>query len=133
MTDEGLEPAMAVLSAVCAAVVPGFSTDATPGASEIGAQGFVAHHLGGRLQAFSDAVLEAEPEFVSLEPLAQTEAVRRMLDRVEGMRAVVGLTVGAVYGSWSGTDDEAKLVRAPLGWELASYDGPVLGRRPLGT
>lgn len=127
-----IDPA-AVVAALCRAIVPGLADDATPGAPEIGAAAFVLHHLGPRAEDLARALLMREPAFLSIDPAIAADLVRRSLDRVPGLREMIALAIASVYGPWSGTEDGVRVVRVPLGWELASYDGPVRGRRPLGA
>jgi hypothetical protein len=44
---------------------------------------------------------------------------------------LLALTLGAVYGEWSGLDADGELTRAPLGWELTGWPGPAEGYRSL--
>lgn len=125
--------AAATLRAFCEAIVPGLDADPTPGAPEVAAERFVAHYLGeARVAALVTMLDEAAGarRFVELEAAARTTLVGRLAER-PNVRVATALTLAAVYGSWSGHDEQGVLAGRPLGWDLTGYAGPVRARAEL--
>jgi hypothetical protein len=121
------------LRAFAAAVVPGLDVDATPGASDIGADRFIVHYLPE--PDLSELDLSTEPLEVGGPPSDPDIAgqLGRKVDASSALREASLLAIASVYSSWSGSDGEGNIVSLPLGWSLAAYDGPARGRGPLGA
>lgn len=133
------------LRAAAEVFVPGPPHDPTPGAADVEADRFIAHYLDFVLpglaagvpelldglarertgRAFADATLE--------ERAAVLDALEgHEIEQLRELPALIGLlTVAAVYGEWTGQDADGALVREPLGWRLAGFDGPVRARPHL--
>jgi hypothetical protein len=140
------ESAARTLRAAAEVFVPGAPNDATIGAPEVHAELFISHYLDYLLPGLASGVptlldgLAAElfdgRAFAELD-LSQREDVFDALARhdVEQLREIPGLlgllSVSAVYGEWTGQDEEGRLVRAPVGWSLTGFDGPSRGRPHL--
>jgi len=139
-----LTPAVAAtLRAAAEVFVPGSDADETPGAPDVAAELFIAHYLEFMLPGLAAGVPSLLDEtagamfdgrrFRAL-TLAEREAVLDTIagHEVEQLRdiptALGILTVGAVYGEWTGQDAEGLLIRTPLGWQLARFDGPQRAR-----
>jgi hypothetical protein len=138
--------ARATLRAAAEVFVPGTPDDPTPGAADVGAERFIAHYLDFVLPGLADGV----PALLDGTAAAMFDGRRfaalavgeraRVLDAVSEhevaelreIPALLGLlTVAAVYGEWTGTNDDGALVRQPLGWALTGSDGPVRARPRL--
>ena len=130
------------LRALAEAVVPGHAGDKTQGAPEIGAESFIQHYLESLIPGLSEGVatildgmateLREGSAFAQLS-LDERATVIQKLTRheVADIRdlgdLLLALTLGAVYGEWSGLDANGELTRAPLGWELTGWPGPAEG------
>lgn len=138
--------AAATLRAAAEVFVPGSNTDATPGASDVAAELFISHYLDFLLPGLAAGVPalldEVAAQHFEGRPFAGLDmaARERVLDllavhEVEQLREipqVLGiLSLAAVYGEWTGQDADGRLVRRPLGWQLAGFDGPVRARPGL--
>jgi hypothetical protein len=123
--------------------VPGSSIDATPGAADVEADRFLSHYLDFVLPGLASGVPELLDNlarerfdgraFADL-TLDERGAVFDALEthEVEQLRelpSLIGLlSVAAVYGEWTGQDADGVLVRKPLGWQLAGFEGPTRAR-----
>jgi hypothetical protein len=141
------------LRALAEAVVPGHPHDSTLGAAEIGAEGFISHYLESMIPGLSEGVatildgmateLREGSAFVDLTLDERAAVIRKLCQHeVADLRdlgdLLLALSLGAVYGEWSGLDADGELTRAPLGWELTGWPGPAEGypsllRRPTGA
>lgn len=134
--------AAATLLAAAEVFVPGLAHDSAPGAPEIAADRFLSHYLELVMPGLADGVsslldhLAAEAHegrrFVDL----SLEERARVLDGVRTHEIadlrrlpdlLAALTLAAVYGEWTGQDEEGRLVRRPLGWDLTGFPGPTDG------
>lgn len=134
--------AAATLLAVAEVFVPGLESDPTPGAPEIAADRFLSHYLEMVMPGLAEGVpslldqLAGEAyegrRFADLS-LDQRAAV---LDRIRSHELadlrplpdlLAVLTLAAVYGEWTGQDEEGRLVRRPIGWDLTGFPGPTGG------
>jgi hypothetical protein len=130
------------LRALAETVVPGPPHDDTLGAPDINAEGFIGHYLESVIPGLSEGVatildgMATEQHegatFVDLS-LDEREIVVTKLctHEVADLRdlgdLLLALSLGAVYGEWSGLDENGELTRAPLGWELTGWPGPADG------
>lgn len=134
------------LRAAAEVFVPGPPHDPTPGAPDVEAERFVAHYLeyllpglaaaaaslldtiaAERFEGSPFAALGLEERTVVLDALGTHD-----VEQLRELPALLGLlSVAAVYGEWTGTDEAGALVRTPLGWELTGFDGPSRGRTHL--
>lgn len=144
------EPDVArTLRAVADVFVPSTSEDPVPGAADIEADRFIAHYLesilpglsatiagllderatrlAGAAVRFADATADERAAVVASFD-ADDVAELRQIPQLLGM-----LTLGGVYGAWTGQDETGALARAPLGWRVTGFDGPSRGRRSLLT
>lgn len=134
------------LRAAAAVYVPGPPDDDTAGAAEIEADRFIAHYLDyllPGLAAHVPSLLDQATEIIGEETGfadASLEERRRALASFatheipqlrELPRIIATLTLGAVYGAWTGQDADGRVIRAPIGWQQTGYDGPSRGRRRL--
>lgn len=131
------------LRAIAEAFVPGRAADGeqTDGAPEISAENFLSHYLNFLLPGLAAQVCalvdaEASGSFAGATLERRTEILDALADHATpAMRSVADLlstlSVAAVYGEWSGQDGDGALTRAPLGWELTGYRGPVRARPEL--
>jgi gluconate 2-dehydrogenase subunit 3-like protein len=134
------------LRALAETVVPGQPNDPTQGAPEIGAEGFIQHYLESVIPGLSEGVatildgiateLREGSAFVDLTLDERGAVIQRLTQHeVPDIRdlgdLLLALTLGAVYGEWSGLDADGELTRAPLGWELTGWPGPAEGYRSL--
>ena len=133
------------LRAAADVFVPSPPDDALPGASEVEADRFIAHYLDAILPGLSATVAQLLDERASrlsgaAVAFADATADERTAviasfddDEVAELRQLPQLlgmlTLGAVYGSWTGEDASGALVREPLGWQITGFDGPSRGRR----
>ena len=137
--------AAATLRAAAEVFVPGSDRDTTPGASDVAAELFISHYLEFVMPGLAAGVPSLLDEtaaarfgrsFAAL-GLAEREDVLDAIasHEVEQLRdiplALGILSVAAVYGEWTGQDAEGNLIRRPLGWQLARFDGPVRARPTL--
>lgn len=142
---EQTHDAAATLRAAAEVFVPGSDRDATPGAADVSAELFISHYLDFMMPGLAEGVPGLLDEtaierfgaaFASLD-LPQREQVLDVIAEhdVEALRdipAALGiLAVAAVYGEWTGQDAEGNLIRRPLGWQLARFDGPQRARPGL--
>lgn len=93
------------------------------------------------LDAYAAAVREGA-DFVGLDLDERSRVLRTIAsdpnaDLRQLARLLFSLTVAAVYGEWSGLDDDGRLVRRPTSWDAIGYPGPSTGyelsRRAPGT
>lgn len=134
------------LRAVAETVVPGPPADASFGAPEIQAEVFLAHYLEVLIPGLSEGVatmldgMAAEHRegkaFADLSPDERATVLERLgSNEVADLRdlgdLLVVLSLAAVYGEWSGLDENGELTRVPLGWELTRWPGPSDGERSL--
>jgi hypothetical protein len=116
------------MRAYCALVCPGLAQDATAGAPDIAAERYVIHYLTPPTLDRIIEALDRDTRFIDLKPSEQKDKVARLRFDANTRRdldVAAALTLMAVYGTWSGRDEHGDLVRAPLGWQLASYSGPT--------
>ena len=134
------------LRALAETVVPGPPHDVSFGAAEIEAERFIAHYLETVLPGLPDAVssmldglsavVREGAAFVDLSLEERASVIERVctheLDDVRDLGdLLVVLSMAAVYGEWSGLDEDGELTRLPLGWELTAWPGPSDGERSL--
>ncbi|HEX9713084.1 MAG TPA: gluconate 2-dehydrogenase subunit 3 family protein [Actinomycetota bacterium] len=137
--------AAATLRAAAEVFVPGSDRDLTPGAPDVAAELFISHYLDFMMPGLAEGVPTLLDEianarfgaaFASLE-LGQREQVLDAIatHEVEQLRdiptALGILSIAAVYGEWTGQDAEGNLIRRPLGWQLARFEGPTRARPNL--
>jgi hypothetical protein len=130
------------LRAFAEAVVPGHPHDRTLGAAEISADQFIAHYLESVIPGLSEGVatildgmateLREGSAFADLSLDDRATVIRKLTQHeIPDIRdlgdLLLALTLGAVYGEWSGLDADGELTRAPLGWELTGWPGPAEG------
>lgn len=145
MTDD---PGVArTLRAASDVFVP--ADDPMPGAPDVEADRFIAHYLDanapGRAAAVAAALdaratrlAGAEVRFADA-TADERAAVVASFDEDESAELrqipfLIGmLTLGAIYGSWTGEDATGALVREPIGWRITRFDGPSRGRARLLT
>jgi hypothetical protein len=134
------------LRAAAEVFVPGPPHDDTVGAADYSAELFVSHYLDIALPGLAQAVCdlldtEARVRFDG-RPFADVSLMEReqILDAiaehdVEQLREIPSLlgllTIASIYGEWTGQDAEGQIVRAPVGWEITGFDGPVRARPDL--
>jgi hypothetical protein len=144
---DALEPAVATtLRAAAEVFVPGPPHDATPGAADVEAERFIAHYLDLLIPGLSRGATDLLDElaaqefggraFAALSPDERGVVLDRLGDhevaQLRELPAVLGLlSIAAVYGEWTGTDEEGRLSSVPLGWELTGFDGPTRARPTL--
>ena len=134
------------LRAVAETVVPGPPSDEAFGAPEIEAEVFLAHYLETLIPGLSEGVVtlldglaaEAVPgkTFADLSAAERGDVLQRLASHEVGDLRELGdllivLSIAAVYGEWSGLDQNGELTRVPLGWELTGWPGPSEGERSL--
>src|SRR6185436_2715824 len=121
------------LRALAETVVPGPPHDDTLGAADINAEGFIAHYLESVIPGLSEGVatildgmateLREGSAFADLSLDDRATVIQKLTQHeIPDIRdlgdLLLALTLGAVYGEWSGLDADGELTRAPLGWEL---------------
>lgn len=125
--------------------MPGSDRDPTPGAPDVAAELFLAHYLDLLLPGLASGVPSLLDEiarerfgaaFAALELTGREEVLDALaVHEVEQLREIplaLGiLAVAAVYGEWTGQDAQGTMVRTPLGWRLARFQGPVRAREHL--
>ena len=134
------------LRALAEAVVPGHAEDPTLGAPEIEAERFITHYLELVIPGLSDGVstildgmaveMRAGTAFADLATAERATVLEKLCTHdVAEMRELgdllLALSIASVYGEWSGQDESGEVVRAPLGWDLTGWPGPVDGYREL--
>jgi hypothetical protein len=132
----------ATLRALAETVVPGPPHDESFGAAEIEAERFIAHYLDSLIPGLADGVVtildglaaERRPDtaFASLSLRERAAVLQRLSSHeVQDLRdlgdLLLALSIAAVYGEWSGLDEDGELTRQPLGWELTGWPGPAEG------
>ncbi len=132
----------ATLRALAEAVVPGPPHDDSFGAAEIEAERFIAHYLDSLIPGLTDGVctildgmaaeLRQDTAFASLSLDERGAVLKRLTEHeVQDLRELgdllMALSLAAVYGEWSGLDENGALTREPLGWELTGWPGPAEG------
>lgn len=138
--------AAATLRAAAEVFVPGPPHDATPGAPDVSAERFIAHYLDLAMPGLAAGVpvlldqlaasMFGGPPFRDLGIDERAKVLDALSEHeVEQLRelpVVLGLlTVGAVYGEWTGTNEAGELIGTPLGWALTGFAGPVRARPDL--
>jgi hypothetical protein len=134
------------LRAAAEVFVPGLLEDTTPGAADIAAERFLSHYLDLLLPGLASGVpalldqlatsMFEEERFSDLELDARAKVLDALteheIEQLRELPTLLGvLTIGAVYGEWTGTNDGGDVVRAPLGWRLTGFEGPVRARPKL--
>jgi hypothetical protein len=134
------------LRALAETVVPGPPEDSTPGAGSVEAERFLERYLDAALPGLAASVCAMLDQMAADRRRGATFATLHRGDRaaildrlwehpMEELRDLAVmlsmLSIAAVYSEWSGTDDDGRLVRRPLGWELTGFPGPRFGVRSL--
>lgn len=135
------------LRAAADVFVPSPPDDPTPGAADVEADRFIAHYLESILPGLAEQVaLVLDDRATRLAGATvrfadatadERAAVLDSFDRDESIelrqvpQLLGSLTLGAVYGAWTGQDAAGALVRQPLGWRLTGFGGPSRGRPNL--
>jgi len=134
------------LRALAETVVPGLPHDVSFGAAEIEAERFISHYLETVLPGLTDGVvtmldglateLREGSAFADLSIADRAAVIERLCaHEMDDLRdlgdLLVVLSIAAVYGEWSGLDEDGELTRVPLGWELTGWPGPSEGERSL--
>ena len=113
-------------------------SDETFGAADIEADRFIAHYLDFVMPGLAELIPSILDEatggsFADAEPAERARVLATFDEHPEPMlrdlpRLLALLTLGAVYGAWSGQDEAGELVRDVLGWRATGFDGPSRGR-----
>ena len=135
------------LRAAADVFLPSPPEDPTPGGTDIGADRFIEHYLESILPGLAEQIaglLDVRAAELACADLAFAAATRSereaVLDSFDGdevaelrslPQLLAMLTLGAMYGAWTGQDADGTLVREPVGWELTGTSGPNRGRREL--